>query len=266
MTEIQKDPLLFDQQLRIAETLPNNWDFLDDYQAEATAMAARDEGGTTIKGKQPLAYILTSLDEEAHEVIWDQDKIEPGYNRWGSLALFGVDNGPLNNPGEVTATALNRHLKEFGDVAWYLVNLLSLCGLRYSASIEPGLGAIRLKQSASIATGRNNPEGHEYIERNAAGMFLFPAYLGELTSAAHGLARPKSGEMPGDTYLKRRDERALEEERLITAAGQYTIVAHHLLVNRFASSYQSALEGNIAKLTKRISDGSIFDKSGGDDR
>ena len=258
-------PLLHDKQLLIAETLPEDWGFLDTYQQWAADSVVRDPNGITIRGKQPLAYMLAGLDEEATEVLFDVDRVEPGYNRLGALAMIKAGDSRMDG-GHVTETAVGRHRKEFGDVAWYATNTLTLCGLRYSQTIIPGLAAIRLKQAANIATGRGTAEFHDYIERHAAGIFLYPGAISQLRVAAHALARPASGRLPADTFLKRRDERGPEEERLIIAIGTYTILAQHVLRTRFDTTYKNILEGNIAKLSKRRENDVLFDKTGGDDR
>lgn len=245
--------LLTDQRLTLIECLPSDFSYLDDYQQHVVSQIQWDnEHPWLIRGKPAKRHMLDGILEESQELIHDDDKVEPDYKRFGALLLLDELNGPAYGPGKVTPTAVKRHLKEFGDVAWYTANYLELFGIKYAATIESGLLDWQLKRAASAATRGNDAHSDE-SERRVPAIYLM-----------HHLNRLKVAAMRIEAM--RRDERGLAEEELVIAAGGYTLAAVLVLANRYGITYQEVLGGNIDKVSKRIADGTVFEKAGGDDR
>lgn len=248
----QSEPALGNRGLSIAECIPDDLMFLTEYQEQARAQVVWDEERTTIQGLNPFAYMLKGLQEESAEITED-DRVEPDYNRLGSLIL--LEGTPLMS-GQETPSAVRRHIKEFGDVSWYLANFLYLFDIDLQFVVKPGRVAWHLN---AISQPRSGPELRELVERNYS-WALFSST--KLIEAAKGLSR----EVNGRLWPKNRDERGLDEQQLVVESGKYVVSIMHVLANRFGISYEQVLQGNRQKLDTRISNGTIFEKSGGDDR
>jgi hypothetical protein len=232
----------------VAEAIPANLRFLDDYQANAWQQIQWDDDSQTrIQGQPTRERLLNGLVEEIGELT-DQDRIEPAYNRLGALLWIGTD--PSLQPGKETPTAVARHLKEFGDVSWYLATYLHTYDIAMSKVAVAGLVANQLWR---ISQSRADETQAVYLERHFPWAGLLSA-SSELVNAAN-----RCQEL-------RRDERIYAEHQLIVAAGKMTVAMMHVVANRFDTTYEAVLAGNKAKLDRRIANGTVFDKSGGDDR
>ena len=165
---------------------------------------------------------------------------------------------PSLHPGVETPTAVKRHLKEFGDISWYFANFLTSFGINFERVIEPGLLGWRLD---NISSPRCDEEFALLIESDLPWL-KFAAYGGALIEAAKNL----TFEVDGHVRPKYRDIRSAEEQQLVVASGKFLLSIIHILKARFNTSYETVLDVNKAKLEKRIVDGTIFDKTGGDDR
>ncbi len=244
-------PQLTSAQITISEAIPQDLDFLDTYQENTWNQIRWDDNKRTIKGKQPVAYMVAGIKEEVFELI-EPDKVEPGYSRVGALFhdLESV-TGTSVSAGEVTATAVERHTKEFGDVSWYLSNLMHLIGMPLRNLVQVGLIA---RQLDIASNPRMTPDFYDELEKHMPGALLMGA-ASELSTTATRLLDVPS-----------RDGRLHLEKAVVVAGGKFLVAATLISASRFGSSYEAFLDANKAKLAKRIADGTVFDKSGGDDR
>lgn len=235
--------------MTIPEAIPPDLAFLDAYQKHTWSQIRWDDNSHTIKGKQPIAYMVAGIQEEVFELI-EPDKVEPGYSRIGALFHTpGAEQGV--SPGEVTPSAVERHAKEFGDVSWYLSNLMHIIGMPLRNLVRVGL----LARQLDIASNpRGDSEFAEELEKVAPGAVLIGAASGLATAATKLLDMPSH------------DGRLNLEQATVVAGGRFLVAAMLTSTARFGSSYQTFLEANKAKLAKRIADDTVFDKSGGDDR
>lgn len=236
------------------ETVPADRSFMDDYQTTVRAMALYDEGQGTIRGKTPVRYFHDGILEELDEIT-GEDRVETGYFRLG--ALVSLEDSNLVARAE-SSTAIERQLKEFGDVSWYLANFLGWFGITFSFVVEAGVQARKLD---AVSNPRSEPGGQEIAER----MVCWPWFLASkerLASATHGIMR----EIGGHLVQKPKDERLRDEQELVIASGLFVISSMHVLRNRFGTTYQAVLDQNVAKINQRIAAGTVFDKQGGDDR
>jgi len=238
------------QGLRLAECQPVDTTFLDLYQQNAHQQIKwdNDRPGGTIHNKPPRDYMLAGILEELDEMTIDVDRVETGYSRLGALVMF--DGNDALSPGDVTGTAIERHLKEFGDVSWYLANYLYLYGIDFSRTIPVGKAAWELDH---LSQPRSSATFSDSIERAFPWVSLLSA-TGEVKQTAQAIVGiPK-------------DQRILPEQALLIASGKLVTAMIHIARTRFSVTYQNILEGNKQKLEKRLEDGTIFQKSGGDDR
>lgn len=232
----------------VAQAVPANLDFLATYQANAWQQIIwDDQTQSRIQGKLPRDYLLGGLREELAELT-GSDRVEPGYQRLG--AIMSIASSPSLQAGQETPSAVTRHLKEFGDVSWYLSNYLTTYDIPMRQVATAGLVANQLWR---ISQSRASAAQAIYLERHFPWAGLFSA-AGEMVAAA-----TQCNEL-------RRDDRTLAEHHVIVAAGKLTVAMMHLVSNRFGTTYEAVLEANNSKLTKRIANGTVFDKSGGDDR
>lgn len=240
----------------MTECLPDNFDFLNAYQDTVQAQIKWDsDGSNTIRGKNITRYMYDGLVEELDEIT-GEDRVEPDYNRLGAIIMLG--EGKQLQPGIVTPAATVRHLKEFGDVSWYLANYLSLFDIPFDRIIEPGIVAWRLE---NISNPRSNESFAQKVEAEFPWV-KFTNYREQLEVAALDVTMPV-----GDTLRRKpRDERALQEAALVVSAGKFVLSMIHILGSRFQISYEDVLVRNTDKINKRIREGTVFDKSGGDDR
>jgi len=247
MTEAAES-LIANRGLLLEECLPADWSFLETYRENAFNQIAWDEDGVTIRGKIPRHYMRDGLQEEMSELLHDTDRVEPAYRRLGALMM--LEDNPELQAGIVTPTAKERHLKEFGDVSWYLANYITLFHFDYPKVIDAGLAAWELDR---VASPRADREAVITMERTMP-WFHFMGYAQELRSAADSIVDA------------RRDGRMSQEKALIVAAGKFTLAMIHMAANRFNADYETILAGNHAKIAKRTAEGTLFDKTGGDDR
>ncbi|MDQ5885725.1 MAG: hypothetical protein QG628_122 [Patescibacteria group bacterium] len=240
----------------MAECLPRDFDFLNEYQRIVQDQIKWDEEKKgTIRGKNSVTYMYDGLVEELGEIT-EEDRVEPDYNRLGAIVSLG-SSGQLQ-PGMTTPTATNRHIKEFGDVSWYLANYLSLFNIPFDRIIEPGIVAWRLD---NIST----PRSSEAFALQNEGQFpwlKFSVYKDLLPTAALGVTRQHEGIL----YKKQRDSRIRDEAALVIASGKFVLSMIQILAARFDTTYEDVLTRNNEKIEKRIREGTVFDKSGGDDR
>jgi len=254
---MSSEQLLAHRRASIVECLPNDLTFLDEYQQNAWEVIVWDNSSqTTIQGLLPEAYMLRGLEEEITEIT-GPDRDEPGYRRIGAL-IMASDNEMLQ-PSEVTASAVKRHIKEFGDVSWYLANYLNLFYIPFRRTVPVGKLAWQLDTESQ--TRATEVEALE-IQSHLPWMGLLgSSHL--LLSAAKGMVRTVDSNI---VRRKPRDERITDEQRLLVASGKFVVSMIHVLSTRFDTTYEQVLQDNRAKLEKRIREVSIFDKTGGDDR
>lgn len=234
----------------ILECVPRDIAFLESYRLNAWEQRIIDpDRPGHIRGVPERQYFLRGLKEELIEPT-DLDRVEPGYNRMGTLLRIDHPDNVIM-PGEITPTSIERHIKEFGDISWYLSNLLTSFGMTYSKVIPAGIAGIALDQ---VSQTRCEEADVIMMERTLPWISLF-GYSAELEAAA-----TECVSFPG------RDGRARAESRLLVAAGKFILSMSHILDNRFSTSLESVLDGNRRKLEKRMREGTVFDKSGGDDR
>lgn len=243
-------PELRHREMTMLECIPEDTRFLTTFQENAfNQIVWDDQPGGVIKGSPPIVYMLSGLKEEINELLIDEDRTESAYKRLGALLLLN-DSPNLIESGVATETALNRHLKEFGDVSWYLANYLTLFGIKFDQAVNVGKEGWNLD---NISQPRSTAEFSNEIERKFPFFKLF-GYSTELLEVAE------------DISGVRRDERLKLEQKLIIASGKFVLSMIHVAESRFGVTYESILDGNKSKLDKRINDGTIFDKQGGDDR
>lgn len=240
----------------MVECIPSDTSFLSQYQENARQQIIWDSPEhASIRGLQPEAYMFKGLQEELGEV-YGPDRNEGGYKRLGALAMSPENK--LLLPGETTDSAVERHLKEFGDVSWYLANYLGLFGISFERSVPVGLLARRLDAASQT---RSSEAGHAMIESALPWVFMLSS-SSELLDAAKSLLRSVNGQL----VRLPRDERIQTEQKLLIASGKFVVSMIHLLCTRFSTTYEQVLTGNQEKLAIRIEEGTIFDKTGGDDR
>ena len=219
-------------------------DALDDYQLRVWAQANREPLGWDVKGKTPAAYMHDGLVEETSEP-WDADRVNPGYNRMGSL-LREIGQAGQGNffPGEITSSAIELHQKEFGDVSWYLMNRLALDGIVASGAVERGIHAYRTHAEEFA------PGFHAFFEDALPGM-MYMAYSSDAVFASEAAMKE-----PNDATI----------EKLAEKAGVLIMMMSELVQARLDTTYEEVLAQNIAKIEKRIANNTVFDKTGGDAR
>lgn len=241
--------------LTLGDVMPPDFNFLDRYQERVWGLIQWDKAMHTIQGRHPVPYFLDGLIEEVDEIT-GRDRVEPNYSRFGAiLNLEGVEN---LMPGEQTENSVLRHLKEFGDTSWYLANYLKYFNIPFSRTIEPGLIFWQLDYASNL---RSDIDSQQWLEQNHS-WFAFLGRGQELLTAARGMTRA----LGDNVYPKKYEDRHADEKRLVAAAGSFTLSMILILRNRFGITYEEVLQQNIDKITKRIEDGTVFEKSGGDDR
>lgn len=219
-------------------------DVLDEYQLAVRSQVTYESTDGTIRGKDPFTYMHDGLEEEASEP-WDADRFNPGYNRMGSLLRELGEHGQGDFfPGDTSGTAIELHQKEFGDISWYLANRLALDGIVMSAAVDRG-------RKYYIEHGKEfSPGFHAVFEDTFPGLML----------QAYGSAAIFASEA---MIAERTDE---NREKLAEAAGVLIMMMSQVVEMRLDTTYVDILQQNIAKIKKRMADGTVFDKSGGDAR
>lgn len=231
--------------LTALECVPKNVLFVDTYQQNTWNQIVWDDNKRTIRGKEPRQYLYDGLIEESIET-YGEDRVNQDYNRLGALTLLPN----IFIPDSVTDVAVTRHTKEFGDVSWYLSNFLAYHSLEFSHAVAVGKTAWQLD---ILASPRGDSDLHRLIETE----FPWVKYVGYLQ---------ETNQAAKDLLALRRDERIQQEKALLIAAGKLVVSMMHLAVVRFNTTYADILDQNKTKLQKRIAEGTVFDKSGGDDR
>jgi len=219
-------------------------DTLDEYQLLVRSQVTYDSTDCTIRGKDPLTYMHDGIVEETHEP-WDADRFNPGYNRMGSLLreLGEAGQGDFF-PGDASGTAIELHQKEFGDISWYLANRLALNGIVLSAAVERG-------KRAYETHGESFEPGFHAVFEDTFPALMYMAYSSDLIRASEAvIARPS-------------DETI---EHLAERAGILIMMMSQLVEARLDTPYEAILQQNIDKIKKRMAEGTVFDKSGGDAR
>ena len=89
-----------------------------------------------IEGTSPAVYMATGAWEEWGETL-ERDQTNPGYHRLAKLVLPSDVSYPFDEPH-----AIDRHVKEFGDLSWYVANILASAldalAERLAARVAPG--------------------------------------------------------------------------------------------------------------------------------
>lgn len=233
------------RELCALECVPDDISYLDTYQQNAWDQIAWDDNRRTIRGLEPRQYFYNGIIEESAET-YGEDRVNQDYNRLGALTLLPK----IFAPDTATDTAVARHTKEFGDVSWYLSNYITVHSLSLRQAATVGQAAWQLD---ILASPRSDAAMHQVIEKEFPWV-KYVGYLQETNQAAKELLG------------LRRDERMQQERALLIAAGKLVVGMMHLAVVRFNTTYEDILNQNKTKLQKRIADGTVFDKSGGDDR
>ncbi len=238
------------------ECLPEDLTFLDNYQQNAWEQIVWDSPERiTIQGLQPEAYMLKGLQEEIVELI-EPDRDEPDYRRLGAIIMH-KDNEALQ-PGLVTPSAVTRHLKEFGDVSWYLANYLDCFNIPFERTAPVGILSWQLDAASKT---RGTEDEHLELQSVLPWVYLFGSSA-QLSSAANEMVRT----VQGHVVRKPRDERIRDEQELLVAAGRFVVSMMHVLSTRFNITYEQVLMINKDKIEKRIKEGTVFDKPLGEDR
>ncbi len=222
------------------EAMPTDLELLDTYQGTVRQQISYDEGARTVRGYPPEVYMYLGIREELRET-WDADQHHPHYNRLGALLLMpgGSDKAM---PGEVTAKAIDDHRNEFGDVSWYLANLLGQYGVQMSTAVRAGVVA---RETEVNNQPKCAPEFCVEVERQ----FPFFDYLGYLQEMNHSI----------ECVLRADTPEAIEILR--DTAGVFILSMSLVATNRLDTTYQAILDANIAKIDCRIAEGTIYDKS-----
>lgn len=219
-----------------------NGETLDRYQETVSRQVVYDDTGNTIKGKPALEYMHSGIVEELQEP-WDPDRVYPDYNRMGAL-LQELDGFAAGN---VSDGAVALHRKEFGDISWYMANRLALQGISFSSTIESGK---EYRERAADEAPYASPEFIVKIEELFPGL-VFAAHSHELQTASR-----EAIDVPITARLA----------KLQATAGQLTLSMCQVVAVRLNTDYEAILEQNIAKISQRVKNGTVFDKSGGDAR
>lgn len=250
--------LLGQRKVSVAECLPTDLTFLSEYQQGAWDQIVWDnpDAPRTIQDLQPEAYMMRGLQEELREMT-GPDIAESEYSRLGALMMLPPEEERLQ-PGVVTPTAVTKHLKEFGDISWYLANYLKLFSIPFERTVPVGA---MVRQLDVISRPRGTEAGQLELDSTYPWLQLFGSSK-RLSDAAQEMVRS----IDGHIVRKNRDERLGNEQRLLITSGEFVASMIHVLAARFNTTYERVLQINKAKLEKRIQDGTVFDKSLGEDR
>ncbi|MEO5627940.1 MAG: hypothetical protein ABIQ89_03555 [Candidatus Saccharimonadales bacterium] len=230
------------------ECKPTDLALLDQYQRIVLSQIQFDEDGQHIQGYDPEVYMYLGFREEIEETF-GEDRHNPGYRRLGALLSIPLPEGGnvKTIPGDASPQAVDFHLKEFGDVSWYLANFLNIYGISMSEAVTQG-------EIAWDHDNQTSPKCDAEFSVQTERVFpllKYAGYMHELTGAFENVLRSATDE----TVAK-----------LQPSAGKFVLSMAHILGSRLGASYEEILAGNIAKIEKRIADGTVFDKSGGDAR
>lgn len=218
---------------------------LDAYQATVAGQVIHDAGAQTVRGFEPAQYFHNGLVEELGETT-GEDRVHTRYNRLGAILMLDSEAGRFDG-GEVSPLAIELHQKEFGDVSWYLANRLHTVGITLSQAIQDGFES---HDHEAATAPKCPPEVFRQLEQ----LFPFAFYFGyskELMDASRAA-------LDQNTVTTRRN--------LSAAGGKLVLAMAQLAESRLDTTYQHILDQNLAKIAKRVANGTVFDKSGGDTR
>lgn len=166
-------------------------------------------------------------------------------SRAGALLDLRYEDGSLS-AGAVTELAVTLQQKEGGDVSWYLSNRLKVANILLSSAVADGKRSV----TSEIPSGCPWPETIlREAERRYPAFFYLGASVNALRASAANLKNPNAAT---------RQELSVTTGKLVLSLAQ--------IADTLSADYQSMLNQNIAKITKRIRDRTIFDKAGGDTR
>lgn len=191
----------------------------------------------SIEGLSPVVYMANGAREEYEETL-QRDQLNPGYHR---LAKLGLPRDTVYAFEDESSAA--RHLKEFGDLSWYVANILASHHIRLSEILpDPQVRVVdELARSQDGMTW--HLPGHNYIFH--AKNFL--AALGEMHQPLN----------PGDVgqFAKRRQ---LLGKRAAGLLVSISVVAQA----KFGASLAEVLYSNLKKVERRVSTGTVLNASG----
>ena len=203
----------------------------------------------SIEHQPPVRYMVKGLFEEYIETF-KRDEINPDYHRMARLILPSHTPYPHDEPD-----SLRRNIKEYGDISWYLVNILASHHISL-ADILPGsegcdvplknvdeLAQVDAKTSGGLAW---HLPGHNYV-----------FHATELLEAVIEMGRPLA-EGGVEQFFKRRDNLGKRASNLLLAISV-------VLQAKFDSSLAGALHQNLAKVEGRACTGTTL-FAAGDDR
>lgn len=227
------------------ECSPTDLAMLDRYQATVAMQVQLDDDGENVLGFPLEAYLHLGLREELDET-WGPDRLNPSYRRLGALVTAETSTHLLMS-GEATDLALELHRKEFGDVSWYLANLLSYYGVSISEAVAKGIEAYEIEINSQPRCG---PDFCIEVERIFP-FFNYAGYMSQLEEAAFEVMRSTT---------------AATIDAFSQTAGKFILVMSHIVQARLGDTYEAVLQGNIDKVNRRIREGTVFDKTLGDIR
>lgn len=231
------------------ECMPDNPEQLDEYQARVAQQIHFDDNGVTIQGYPAEIYMYLGLLEEIDET-WQGDHLHPEYNRLRTLlggSLLVQDELDKTIPSLVSDLALQLHRKELGDISWYLANLLNIYGISLCDAVVAG-------EAARIADRNSQPKCDEAFCLEVEQTFPFFYYAGYMSQLEHATEEVLKADEPEN------------RENLRKVAGKFILSMAQVAKVLLDTTYEDILRGNIVKIDKRITDGTVFDKTGGDTR
>lgn len=217
----------------------------DMYQDAVVAQVLVDTPDTwplgPIEGVPPSVYMTMGVWEECAETM-QPDDINPGYNRMAKLVL------PTGVPYlSDEAKASSRHLKEFGDLSWYVANILASYRIRLS-DILPG-ETLQQTDEAARAEAQSHGGLHWHMPGHA---YVFSAinFLESMGDMCDKLE-------PGDVteFLRRRDN-------LAQRAGQLLLSVSVVAQTKFGIGLADVLYQNLLKVEARAATGTTLHSSG----
>lgn len=208
------------------ECQPSDLQLLDEYQLQAIDRVVYDDTGMTILGYAPEAYMYLGLLEEMRESYQPAERLQ---------TLMGdVDKAAV--------TELAYHREEFGDMSWYIANLLHTYKIGMGEAASTGMTAW---EEDAAGQPKSNPEFHDEVEQRFP-FFFFAGYMHELGEAAKSAI----------VY-----ETEAEIDQLRAAAGKFVLSLAHIARSRLDIDYADILTANITKIDKRTAEGTVLDKA-----
>ncbi len=261
----------------LLQSAPQSPEALDKYQAEVVNQALYDnDTRVLIDGLPPEVYMFWGLREEMGELWQADDKAYPDYNPLLEaikssiedvpaevtgllgfqkkmsrvLQIAGVeaevDDLPSLDPAEVSRdyaeTARRRHLPEFGDVNWYIGNMLNLYGVRMSEALQAGVHSHEIQEYS--------PDMDRYYWANLEMQSPWLPLLGCVDET----------EELNEAMLRRNPPYKEKSDMLAAGAGRLILAMSHLLVVEFDTSYNDVLKGNIDKVEERLATNTVYSR------